>query len=88
MRDLTKAQITVGTLACFAIVWGLIQQAYESSDDLVIGLGIVVLQLVAIFVISIIILGILEWIKLFDLKTNSIMTLIVLISVQLFIYLL
>lgn len=82
MRDLTKAQLTVGLLACFGMVWGLVQQALESSDP-TIALAIVVLQLVAIVILSIILLGILEWIKIFDLKTNAILTLLTLITVRL-----
>ena len=82
MRDLTKAQLTVGLLACFTIVWGLAQQALNSSDQ-VMAFVIVVFQLVAIIILSIIILGILEWIKIFDLKTNSILTLIVLVTIRL-----
>ena len=83
MRELTKAQLTIGVLACFAIVWSLIQQALDSSEEVLIAFGIVVLQLVAIIIISIVLLGILEWIKVFDLKTNSILTLLVLITIEL-----
>jgi len=81
MRELTKAQLTVGLLACFAMVWGLAQQALNASDQMLAFL-VVVLQLVAIIILSIIILGILEWVKIFDLKTNSILTLIVLIAIR------
>jgi len=81
MRELTKAQLTVGLLACFAMVWGLAQQALNASDQMFAFL-VVVLQLVAIIILSIIILGILEWVKIFDLKTNSILTLIVLIAIR------
>jgi hypothetical protein len=82
MRELTKAQLTVGLLACFAMVWGLAQQALNASDQ-IYAFAIVILQLVAIIILSIIILGILEWIKIFDLKTNSILTLIVLVTIRL-----
>ena len=82
MRDLTKAQLTVGFLACFTMVWGLVQNALAAPDR-VVGFGIAIFQLLAIIILSIIILGILEWIRIFDLKTNSILTLIVLISVRL-----
>jgi hypothetical protein len=82
MRELTKAQLTVGLLACFAMVWGLAQQALNASDR-ILAFAIVILQLVAIIIISIIVLGILEWIKIFDLKTNSILTLIVLVTIRL-----
>ena len=83
MRELTKAQLTVGLLACFALVWGLIQQALVSPDQ-VFAFVVVPLQLVAILILSIIILGILEWIKIFDLKTNSILTLLVIITIRVF----
>ena len=82
MRELTKAQLTVGLLACFAMVWGLAQQAYNASDQIFV-FAMVILQLVVIIILSIIILGILEWIKIFDLKTNSILTLIVLVTIRL-----
>jgi len=80
MRELTKAQVTVGLLACFAVVWPLLQQALAASDP-AFAVLIVVFQLVAIIILSIIILGILEWVKIFDLKTNAILTLIVLIAI-------
>jgi len=84
MNQLAKAQLTVGLLACFAMVWGLVYQALQASDQ-IYAFGIVILQLVAIIVLSVIILGLLEWIKIFDLKTNAVLTLIVLISIRLFV---
>jgi hypothetical protein len=80
MRDLMKAQLTVGILACFSMVWVLGQQAINASDQF-IAFGIVILQLFAIFILAIILLGILEWVKIFDLKTNAILTFIVIIVI-------
>lgn len=83
MRDLTKAQITIGLLAYFATIWYEVIKILNSSDfDPVYTIWIVFLQLVLILVLSYIILAILEWIRLFDLKTNSILTLIVIVTVR------
>ena len=79
MNQLSKAQITVGLLAFFATVWPHVQQA-ASPFDITIDARIFIL-FVVLLVLSIVILGILEWIKIFDLKTNSILTLIVLITI-------
>jgi len=81
MKELTKAQLTVGLLAYFATVWDLL---FRSSDvDFTVRIGVIVLQFVLLLVLSYVILALLEWIKLFDLKTNSILTLFVLITVRL-----
>ena len=82
MNQLTKAQLTIGLLACFTIAWGLFQDALQSSDS-TFAFFLVGAQLIAIFIIAIIILGLLEWIKVFDLKTNAILTLIVLVTIRL-----
>lgn len=82
MNQLTKAQFTVGLLACFALVWGLASEALDASDQ-VFAFILVGVQLIAILVLSVVILGILEWVKIFDLKTNSILTLLVLVTVRL-----
>jgi len=82
MNQLTKAQITIGLLACFAIAWGLFQQALNSTDQ-VFGFSMAIVQLVFIIILAVIILGLLEWIKIFDLKTNAILTLIVVIAIRL-----
>jgi len=82
MNELTKAQITVGLLAVFTISWGLFQEAL-SANDRQLALMFVVGQLVAVLVLSFILLFLLEWIKVFDLKTNSILTLIVLVTIRL-----
>ena len=80
MRELTKARLTIGVLACFSMVWALAQHALTASDQLY-AFGVVLLQLIAIIVLAVILLGILEWVKIFDLKTNSVLTLIVLIVI-------
>jgi len=82
MNDLTKAQITVGLLACFALIWGLGQQALASSD-LVFGILILIGQLIAIMILSMAILGILQWTKIFDLKTNAVLTLVTIVTIRL-----
>jgi len=82
MNDLTKAQITIGLLACFTLVWGLGQQALTSSD-LVYGILILIGQLIAIMILSMAILGILQWTKLFDLKTNAVLTLVAIVTIRL-----
>jgi len=81
MNQLTKAQLTIGFLAFFASVWRLLNEAMNSSDKLIY-FSFVGLQLIVFVVISIILLGILEWIKVFDLKTNSILTFMVLIVIS------
>jgi len=86
MNQLTKAQLTVGILACFAIAGGLLQQAIQqvsvTPEQALMLYGMVTLQLVAILILAVIILGLLEWVKIFDLKTNAILTLIVLIALR------
>jgi hypothetical protein len=82
MNDLTKAQITVGLLACFALVWGLGQQALDSSD-IVLGILILIGQLIAIMILSVAVLGILQWTKIFDLKTNAVLTLVTIVTIRL-----
>ena len=44
--------------------------------------GVLVLQLILLLVLSYVILALLEWVRVFDLKTNSILTLFVLITVR------
>lgn len=79
MRDVTKAQITIGLLAYFATIWDLVLNLDYSN--LVNAAGVIILQLVVILVLSYVILAILEWVRIFDLKTNSILTLLVLVTV-------
>ena len=82
MESGTKAKITIGLLACFALAWGLFQQAYNASD-VQLALAVVIGQLIAIFILSFVIMTILEWVNIFELKTNAILTLIVLIGFML-----
>jgi hypothetical protein len=89
MQERTKAQITVGLLAFFASVWILLEQLKTYSNPL-FTVGIIVILLVVMLVLSYIIISILTWIDIFDLKTNAILTLIVLTAfmINLTIYLL
>jgi len=80
MNQLTKTQITVGCLAFFATVWSLVGQ-FDINSDMLVLFGRIFILLVVLLIISMVILGILEWIKIFDLKTNSIITLVVLITI-------
>jgi hypothetical protein len=82
MKQLTKAQLTVGLLAIFAISWGLFQEAYASKNPQ-LAVILVIGQLIAILAIAFVLLFLLEWIKVFDLKTNSILTLFVLVTIRL-----
>ena len=77
MQERTKAQITIGFLAFFSSMWILIEQAKGYSNPLYI-VGIVLILLVVMLVLSYVIIAILDWIGVFDLKTNSVLTLIVL----------
>ena len=80
MRELTKAQITIGLLAYFALIWDLIFN--REYGDFLTMFGVLVLQLILLLVLSYVILALLEWVRVFDLKTNSILTLFVLITVR------
>ena len=81
MREITKAQLTIGLLAYFTTVWDLI--FLKTSSAPIIQIGIILLQLVLVLVLSYVILALLEWVKVFDLKTNSVLTFLVLIFVRL-----
>lgn len=89
MEDRTKSQIAIGLLAFFASMWIIIQWALNYADPLMI-LGIILLLLAVLMLLSYIIISILEWIAIFDLKTNAILTMIVLTTfmITLTIYLL
>jgi hypothetical protein len=89
MQERTKAQITVGFLAYFASVWILLEQT-KSYTNLMYAFGMVLLLLIVMLVLSYIIIAILEWINIFDLKTNAVLTLIVLAAfmINLTVYLL
>lgn len=82
MQELRKAQITVALLACFALSWGLFQDAFEATNR-TDAIGLVIAQLVAIFIIAMVMMSLLEWINIFDLKTHAILTLLVLVSIRL-----
>ena len=89
MEERTKAQITIGLLAFFSSVWILFQRMQTNLDP-IYAIGIAVLLLVVMLVLSYVIITILDWINIFDLKTNAILTLIVLVAfmINLTIYLL
>ena len=80
MNQLAKAQITVSLLGCLSLGWRIIQEALASTLPLMNTLGYVALQLGAIIIISVVVLSILEWAKIFDIKTNGILTLISVIT--------
>ena len=80
MREITKAQLTIGLLAYFATIWEFI---FRSVDDILVTVGIIVLQLILLLVLSYIIIALLEWVKVFDLKTNAILTLLILVTFRL-----
>jgi len=81
MNQLAKAQLTIALLACFTTV-GTFQQVFTASDQFSALLNLIA-QLAAIIILSVVILGLLEWVKIFDLKTNAILTLIVVIAIRL-----
>ncbi|MCX6662068.1 MAG: hypothetical protein NTY91_05910 [Euryarchaeota archaeon] len=81
MREITKAQLTIGLLAFFATIWDvLISRSYP---DMFYTIGIVVLQLILLLILAYVIIALLEWVKVFDLKTNAILTLLVLVTLKL-----
>ncbi|MBN1861774.1 MAG: hypothetical protein JW840_09985 [Candidatus Thermoplasmatota archaeon] len=81
MREITKAQLTIGVLAYFATIWDVLLN--QSYSDIFYTIGIVILQLVLLLILSYVIIALLEWVKVFDLKTNSILTLFVLVTLKL-----
>lgn len=81
MRDIAKAQLTIGLLAFFATVWDIILNPGHSVAYII---GIVALELVLLLILSYVIIALLEWVKVFDLKTNSILTFLVLVTLILF----
>jgi len=46
-------------------------------------IGVIVLQLLLLLILSYVIIALLEWVKVFDLKTNAIITLFVLVTLNL-----
>jgi len=81
MNQLPKAQLAIALLACFTTV-GMFQQVLTATDQFSALLNLIE-QLAAIIILSVVILGLLEWVKVFDLKTNAIITLIVVIAIRL-----
>ena len=81
MKDLLKAQLTIGLLAFFATVWALSPQLNLTSN-LVVGVARVLILFVVLIVLSYVLLALLEWINIYDLKTNSLLTLLVLITIS------
>ena len=77
MQERLKAQLAIGLLTFFASMWILIEQAKNYSNPLYL-IGFVLLILIVMLVLSYILIAILDWISIFDLKTNAIITLIVL----------
>lgn len=77
MQERLKAQITVGILAYFASVWILFEQV-KSYPILFYAIGIIIILFIVMLVLSYVMIGILDWVNIFDLKTNAILTLIVL----------
>ena len=80
MNQLTKAQLTIGFLAYFATIWNL---AFDLDYSDPMNAGWIIIHLILLLVLSYVILAILEWIKIFDLKTNAILTLLVLVTIRL-----
>jgi hypothetical protein len=79
MKDITKAQIAVGLLSFFATIWRIaLNQDYS---DIANAMFIIVVQFVAIMVLSYVLITILEWVDTFDLQTNSILTLVVNVTI-------
>jgi hypothetical protein len=82
MREITKAQLTIGLLAYFATVWEFLFHLTDTNNFL-FTMGIIVLQLILLLVLAYIIIALLEWVKVFDLKTNAILTLLILVTFRL-----
>jgi hypothetical protein len=81
MREITKAQLTIGLLSYFATVWDIVVN--PARGDIVYILGFAILQLFLLLVLSYVIIALLEWVKVFDLKTNAILALLVLVTLNL-----
>ena len=84
MKPLTKAQITIGLLAFFASVWGLVVDVNQDLTNITEVIQTVLIVFVSIMALAYVILAILEWVQVFDdLKTNAILTLIVIVTMLL-----
>jgi hypothetical protein len=81
MRDVMKAQLTIGLLAFFATIWDIwLNRTYA---NITYTIGLIILQLILLLILSYVIIALLEWVKVFDLKTNSVLTLFVLVTLKL-----
>ena len=80
MRDVTKAQLTIGLLAYFATIWDIV--FIRTYGSVLNAAAAIVLQLVLLLILSYVIIALLEWVKVFDLKTNSVLTLFVLVTLN------
>ena len=81
MKDILKAQLTIGFLAFFATVWSIVIQMQDQELEIPLGLSIIGAQFILLLILSFVIISILEWVQIFDLKTNSVLTLITLITI-------
>ena len=77
MQERAKAQIVVGLLTFFSSMWILVEQT-KNYSNLLYTIGFIFLVLIVILVLSYVIIAILDWVNIFDLKTNAVITLIVL----------
>lgn len=80
MQERTKAQITIGFLAFFSSMWVLIMQPFTNPLYMI---GFILLVLAVMLIISYVLISILEWVHIFELKVNAVLTLIVLTSFML-----
>lgn len=81
MQDITKAQITIGLLAFFATVWSYVKYALNNKN-LELVLTSIGINFVIMIVLSFVLISILQWLRMFDLKTNSILTLFTLVTIH------
>ena len=72
--------MTIGLLAYFATVWSLIFRTYE---NIIVAAGLLLVQFIITLLLAYVIISLLQWVRLFDLKTNATITLIVLIGLGL-----
>ena len=80
MNERAKVQISIGLLAYFATLWAVLEQ-WGFSQPLET-IGILILQLILMIILSYVIIAILEWVSIFDIKTNAILTLLVLVTMK------
>ena len=78
MKDLIKAQITIGLLAYFTTVWGHV--LFRTYEDILAATSLIIVQFALMLILAYIILSLLQWVRLFDLKINAMITLFVLIG--------